>query len=86
MPELIRKQNDLVEQVLDPVEALRMLAKVDMTPFTKGDWLGFAGCESKDPLIGQHGEFTIILDGSMLSILHDEDEYGGTLFELIGRN
>lgn len=84
MPEKIRIQDDVVLQVNDPIEALRMLAETSMKPFTRDDWYGFAGCETKDPMIGQHGDFTLVLDGSTLNILHGEDGYGGTLFELKG--
>lgn len=82
MPETIIIQDDNVIQVLDPVEALQMLATANMRPFTKDDWLGFAGCETKDPMIGEFESFTIVLDGDLVNIVHGDDGYGGTLFQL----
>lgn len=83
MPESIHiNGDDIVSQVKDPVEALRMLATTEMKPFNKMDWCAYAGCESKDPMIGESGEFTIVLDGDLLNICHQDDGYGGTLFKL----
>jgi hypothetical protein len=67
------KGEDLVLQVTDAAEALRMLATTTMRPFTKDDWFGFAGCETKDPMIGEQGEFVIVLDGAMINIVHQDD-------------
>lgn len=68
--------------VVDPVEALKMLATTAMRPFTKDDWYGFAGCETKEPMIGEHGEFIIVQDGLLLNIVHIDDGFGGTLFKM----
>ena len=86
MPEYIKINGDLVPtiQIKDPVEALKMLAATTMRQFTREDWYGFSGCETKDPMIGEFGDFTIVLDSSTLNIIHGEDMYGGTLFELKG--
>lgn len=88
MPEYTKINGDLIPtiQIKDPVEALRLLAHTVMRPFTKEDWYGFSGCETKDPMIGETPEddFTIVLDGSTLNIIHNEDVYGGTMFELKG--
>jgi hypothetical protein len=86
MPERIKIGEDIVIQVNDPTEALRMLAVATMRPFTKEDWYGFSGCESKEPMIGELEDFSIVLDAATLNICHGEDGYGGTLFELIRRN
>jgi hypothetical protein len=84
MPEKVTINDDDVAtiQVLDAKEALRMLATTEMKPFTHGDWQAFAGCESKDPMIGNNGDFVIILDGDLLCVVHSDDNYGGTLFKL----
>lgn len=88
MSESIRINGDLkpIIQVKDPVEAMRLLAHIVMRSFTKEDWYGFSGCETKDPMIGEtpDGDFTIVLDGSTINIIHNEDVYGGTMFELKG--
>jgi len=77
---------DRVLQIEDPVEALKLLAHATMRPFTKDDWYSFNGCETKDPMIGEFGEWILVLDGATLNIIHVDDGYGGTLFELVGRN
>ena len=86
MPESIKLGKDTVLQVNDSSEALKMLAGATMRPFTQCDWYGFAGCETKDPMIGESGEFVIVLDGTLLNVVHQDDDFGGTLFELVGRN
>lgn len=83
MPEKYRMNgNDVCIQVRDPVEALRMLSTTTMEPFTAQDWSAFAGCESKNPMIGTSGDFVLILDGDILCVVHGDDNYGGTLFKL----
>lgn len=83
MSEIVRVNGgDIRKVVTDPAEALKMLATTAMRPFTKEDWYGFAGCETKDPMIGESGEFVIILDGNTLNIIHDEDDYGGEMFKM----
>lgn len=82
MPESVRHGNDVVQQITDPIEALHMLATTGMRPFTKEDWLGFSGCETKYPMIGEDGNFILVLDGSVLNIIHCDDLYGGTIFQL----
>lgn len=76
--------DEVVKQVTDPAEALRLLAIANMRPFSKEDWFGFAGCETKDPMIGVVEEFVIVLDGATLCIVHGEDSFGGTGFQLKG--
>ncbi len=63
-------------------ELFALIASTTFSPFTKSDWDAFAGCESENPMIGASGMFTIVLDGSMVNIIHEEDGYGGQLFEL----
>lgn len=84
MPESLRlgRNGEITIQVRDADEALRMLATTTMRPFTQQDWYGYSGCETKDPMIGEHGDFTIILDGPTINIIHFEDGYGGTMFKL----
>ena len=47
-------------------EALKLVSSTEFKPFTKSDWYGWAGCETKDPLIGYNGDITIILDGEII--------------------
>lgn len=63
-------------------ELLKIIANTTFSPFTKGDWYSFAGCETKDPMIGYYDEFTIVLDGNLVNIVHNDDSYGGQLFKL----
>lgn len=63
-------------------ELLVIIANTSFDSFTEADWWSFAGCESKDPLIGYYNDFTIVIDGEQINIVHHEDEYGGQLYEL----
>jgi len=63
-------------------ELFSVMAKTEFKPFDKYDWDAFAGCESADPLIGYYDEFTIVLDGDMINIVHGEDIYGGQMYTL----
>ena len=35
------------------LELIAILKSVELRPFDKLDWCGFAGCESKNPMIGE---------------------------------
>ena len=61
-------------------ELLILIAKTEFKPFDKMDWDAFSGCESDNPFIGYSDEFTIVLDGHLINIIHSEDSYGGQLF------
>ena len=61
-------------------ELFLALAETEFKPFIKADWDAFAGCESENPFIGYYGEFTIVIDGDMINIVHGEDLYGGQMF------
>lgn len=82
MAELFTIEGQQTIQVKDPAEAMRMLANAEMKPFTKEDWYAYAGCESKDPMIGYYDAFVIVLDGDLLNVCHGYDHFGGTLFKL----
>jgi hypothetical protein len=62
--------------------AFDILAHTELRDFTKDDWYGFAGCESSNPMIGIAGDFTVVLDGSCLMIVHNADEEGGETFSV----
>ena len=63
-------------------ELLGVMAQTTFTAFTEADWWGFSGCESANPLIGYYNDFTIVIDGDMINIVHSEDEYGGQMYTL----
>jgi hypothetical protein len=63
-------------------ELLTIISKTEFENFTQSDWDGFNGCESKEPRIGYHEEFTIVLDGDVINMVHHEDLYGGVLYQL----
>lgn len=67
---------------LSAVEALRLVASTQLKPFTDSDWDAFLGCESENPLIGYNGDYTIVIDGETVNIIHAEDLYGGQMFSL----
>jgi hypothetical protein len=63
-------------------EVFALIAQTEFKAFSAHDWDAFAGCESATPFIGYNGDFTIVLDGVMINIIHAEDEFGGQLFAL----
>ena len=64
-------------------ELFSIIANTKFREFDEMDWCLFAGCESKNPLIGYYNEnFSIVIDGDMVNIVHAEDSYGGQLYEL----
>ena len=62
-------------------EALKLLGVTAMRPFTSSDFHGFAGVQSKEPLIGEakafvngtEEELTLIVDGESFQIYTDEN-------------
>lgn len=63
------------EMKMTPITALKLLAKANMLPFTKADYMSFSGCETPDPLIGEIDDHLIILDGNYVEIyFKDGDE------------
>ena len=62
--------------------ALFLLTRTKFKHFRENDWEAFSGCESENPLIGYNGDYTLVLDGENLSIIHADDEYGGKMYSL----
>jgi hypothetical protein len=62
--------------------ALRLVGQTTFSEFTEVDWMAFSGCECANPRIGRCAEFTVVIDGDMVMIIHDEDRFGGQLFYL----
>jgi len=63
-------------------EMLILIAKSQFDSFTEADWWSFAGCETKDPLICQTEEYSIVIDGNNVNMVYHEDEYGGEAYSL----
>lgn len=64
-------------------ELLQIIAKTQFKPFDRDDWYAFAGYESENPLIGYYEEFTIVIDGDQINVIHAQDQFGGELYNLI---
>ncbi len=78
------RKNSMTASFSYPTQAelLTIIARTNFKPFDKADWDAFAGCESENPYIGYLMEFTIVIDGDMINIVHSEDEYGGEMYTL----
>ena len=68
--------------VLNLNEVFALIAQTEFKAFDAADWEAFSGCETETPFIGYNGDFTIVMDGVMINIIHAEDEFGGQLFAL----
>jgi hypothetical protein len=67
---------------LNATELFALIAQTEFKAFSAHDWDAFSGCESEAPFIGYNGDFTIVLDGETVNVIHAEDEFGGQLFSL----
>ena len=47
--------------------ALKLMAKVQFRPFDDSDWMGWAGCESAEPMIAETDDITVIIDGETVT-------------------
>lgn len=63
-------------------EMLILIAQSTFDSFTEADWWSFAGCETKNPLICQTEEYSIVIDGNNVNMVYHEDEYGGEAYSL----
>lgn len=67
-------------------QALRALATTQMRDFSEADWSGFAGCESKDPMIGcceiNGAHHVLVLDGDEFLVQEIGDISGGLTFRI----
>ncbi len=59
-----------------------LVATTSFSSFTKADWWSFGGCESTDPKIGYTEDFTIVIDGDIINIIHENDVYGGKVYRV----
>ena len=55
-------------------QILALVARTEFRPFTKHDWQAFAGCNSDEPLIGENGDYTVVIDGETIEVLDAEGE------------
>jgi len=75
--------NETVENFhLNSTEAFRLIATTQFRPFTKGDYECFAGVETAEPMYGENGDYALILDGTVVNIIHVDDAFGGQIFRL----
>jgi hypothetical protein len=63
-------------------DVLSFVATTEFKPFNENDWEAFAGCDSKNPLIGYTNNMTIVIDGDIVNVIPDDDEFGGYVFRL----
>jgi hypothetical protein len=64
-------------------EALRLVGQTTFREFTQTDWYSFAGCETDNPLIGENGDWLIILDGNDIEMqFYGEGEENVFTFEV----
>lgn len=71
---------------LTATEALDMIVRTKFKPFTRYDWMAFAGCTSELPYRGVNGDYVLIWDADCVNIIHMNDEYGGQVFTLLDAN
>lgn len=64
--------------------ALQFVRETKLRGFTTTDWQAFAGCETAAPMIGEFDDYTVIVDGDSITILHADDEFGGQMFTVKG--
>jgi hypothetical protein len=60
---------------LDRNEALILIAKTQFHPFTKADYVSFAGVESETPYIAETEDYIIILDDNMVQFMNAEGDF-----------
>lgn len=61
-----------MEKQLTALEAFRLIAGTTFRPFTETDWQAFQGCQTENPLVGENGEWAIVIDGEEVTFV-DED-------------
>lgn len=61
--------------MLDRSTALMLIAQTTFHPFTNADYQSFAGVESDNPMIGETGNYVIIIDGVVVQFNDVEGNY-----------
>jgi len=64
-------------------ELMTIIATSKFRPFDKYDYMAFSGAISENPLIAETDEYTIVLDGHIVNMVYQEDQFGGQLYSLI---
>jgi hypothetical protein len=48
---------------MNAIDAFKMIGETTFRPFTDSDWKAFQGCETQNPMIGENGQWAIVIDG-----------------------
>lgn len=48
------------------------LAGLNFSVMTESDRMGFSGCESPVPMIAEHGETIVVIDGNYCEVVGDD--------------
>lgn len=57
---------------MTPSEALLMVAKTEFKPFEPADYHAFSGVESDNPMLGEYGDWLIVIDGKVIQFTDQE--------------
>ena len=57
---------------MDAFEAMKLIATTEFRPFTKSDWEAFSGCQNENPMIGENGRWTIVIDGNEVTFCYED--------------
>ena len=60
---------------MNAFEALKLVGETEFRPFTKSDWQAFSGCQTENPMIGENGNWAIIIDGEEICFLDDNSNW-----------
>jgi len=67
---------------MNAVTVMNLIAQTEMKPFTEADYMAFGGCESDNPLIGENGDFLIIIDGNNIEVFEADSDKESYKFEV----
>ena len=68
---MVDEEMKMVKLPATAAEALSVLMTLKMRPFTEADWDAYSGCDSTEPLICETDDYTVIIDGDIVTF--DED-------------
>lgn len=63
-------------------DLMLLITNTEFSTFTKADWWAFGGCETANPKIGYTDDFTIVIDGDVINVIHENDYMGGKIYRL----
>jgi hypothetical protein len=58
---------------MNVAQALQLVARTEFRPFDAADFDGFAGVENENAMIGENGDYVIIIDGETIYFQTDGD-------------